>query len=48
LKRAIPLIGLSLLIAVLVSVPALAGGGTIDLTIVYSNNINGMVKPCPT
>lgn len=40
--------GISLLMVVILSAPALAGRGSVNLTIVYSNNINGYVQPCPT
>ncbi len=43
----IPL-GLSLLAVVTLAVSTVAGDSVKDLTIVYSNNINGTVRPCPT
>lgn len=48
MKRTIALIGINFLIVVIFSVFALAGDKSLDLTIVYSNNINGYVQPCPT
>ncbi len=48
MKRTLVLLGLSLLTVATLAVSALAGDNVKDLTIVYSNNINGMVRPCPT
>ena len=48
MNRIIPLISMSFLIMMIVSAPFLASGKSLDLTIVYSNNINGYVQPCPT
>jgi hypothetical protein len=42
------LMALGVLICMTSSVPALADDRPVDLTIVYSNNIMGYVKPCPT
>ncbi len=48
MRRTILLIGMSFFLWVALSPSALAGGKPIDLTVVYSNNINGKVRPCPT
>ncbi|NIS71805.1 MAG: hypothetical protein GTO12_23590 [Proteobacteria bacterium] len=48
MKRTVIPLGLSLLVVVTLAVAALAGDSVKDLTIVYSNNINGTVRPCPT
>jgi hypothetical protein len=48
MRRAIPLIGIGVFLLVALELHALAGGDPMDLTIVYSNNINGQIEPCPT
>lgn len=48
MKQTTSLIAVSFFAWVALSASALAGGSPIDLTIVYSNNINGHVQPCPS
>ncbi len=48
MKQMISLVAVSLLTWVALFRPALAGGSAVDLTIVYSNNINGYIQPCPS
>lgn len=48
MKPRIASIGISLLISVGLSASTLAAGRSLHLTIVYSNNINGQVQPCPS
>ncbi len=48
MNRVIPLISMGFLIMMIVSAPFLVSGKSLDLTVVYSNNINGHIQPCPT
>lgn len=47
MKLTISLIGISFFMLVVFSASGLVSGSPIDLTIVYSNNINGQIRPCP-
>ena len=48
MKQVIAVITVAFLLWVSLSESAVAGDRAVDLTIVYSNNINGYVQPCPT
>lgn len=48
MRRSVALVGVGFFLLMSLAALALASGSPTGLTIVYSNNITGQVRPCPT